>query len=81
MTSWICSVLQLREPRGPAWAEQQRELLQALDVDPEMIELLVAELQLCWEDGCLYVMQGAQAAAWRVTKQICVFCSNAFMVL
>ena len=53
MVSWITSVLTFADERDEAWVQEHRELWEALDVEPSLVELLAAELQLRWEGGRL----------------------------
>ena len=60
MASWVISCLSFVDARDEAWVQEHRELWEALDVDPALVELLAAELQLVWQDGALCVKAGAQ---------------------
>jgi len=62
MATWVASRLQFVEGRGEEWKTQQRELWMALDIESEMVELLVGELELCWNGEHLCVRAGAQVS-------------------
>ena len=73
MTRWVFSVLQFVDARSGQWKEEQRMLWQALDVDPEIIELMVGELELCWSGDRLCVRSGAQVVMCGVSFAGAVF--------
>ena len=58
ISEWIASRLSLVPRRGEAWVDRQRQLWHALDVDLETVDMMAADLQLCWGGGRLCVMEG-----------------------
>ena len=66
VTEWVCQQLRFCEPRGQAWKDQQQEFWQLLAVEPMTMDLLVDELELCWSDGHLCIMQSAQVGVGSV---------------
>ena len=79
ISRWVFSVLQFVDDRPAQWKEQQRQLWQALDVDPEIIELMVEGLELCWTGSHLCVRGGAEVVMYGVcfggqSKKVTVFC-------
>ena len=60
MASWILSVLTFVDAQDEIWVQEYRVLWESLDVEPSLIELLAAELQLRWEGGRLCVKAQAQ---------------------
>ena len=60
ISSWIASVLNFREARGMDWVSRQQDILTALGVEADIVELLASDLELSWEGGCLWVREGAQ---------------------
>ena len=60
VTDWVGQRLSFAPPRDEAWLADRRQLFEALGVDMEAASILVDDLQLCWEEGRLWVMDGAQ---------------------
>ena len=60
MNSWIVQRLDFRPARGLDWVGRQRDLWTALGVEADTVELLAAELELCFEDSKLCVREGAK---------------------
>ena len=60
ITTWISQCLVFVEPRDAVWREEARELWMALDIAPDMVDLLVSDLELWWDGQNLCVMCGAQ---------------------
>ena len=52
---WIGKVLRATDDRGEEWVSHRRQLWLGLSIDPETADLLAADLQLWWEDGCLCI--------------------------
>ena len=57
--SWVFHHLVHREGRSPEWLDQRRVLLEALDVQPELLEIMM-DIELAWEGDELCVRAGAQ---------------------
>ena len=61
MSTWVPRMLSFAPPRETEWMDDQRALLSALSVDVEIAELVVDQLQLCWEGGRLWVSEDTQS--------------------
>ena len=60
VSAWVLRMISFAPPRENQWMDEQRALLAALSVDLEIAELVVDQLQLCWEGGRLWVSEDAQ---------------------
>ena len=79
--AWVATRVSLSSHRSEKWVDHRRRLLHALDLEPEVIELVASALQLRWEGGKLHVSDqhpcrlnlvgtivGCLRAAWRFKK-------------
>ena len=64
IATWIGQSLTFVETRGSVWREEMRELWMALDVAPDLVEILVADLELHWDGTNLCVMSGAKVSVY-----------------
>ena len=62
ISDWVGQRLSMAPPRSESWIREHRELMDALGVDMETAGVIVDDLQLCWEDGRLWVWDSAQVA-------------------
>ena len=60
INSWVAKSLKFVESRGAAWEAEARELWLALDVDPEIVDILVSQLQVHWDGEHICVLAGAK---------------------
>ena len=61
MASWVVRNLVFVEERGALWKHRRRAVFEAMDVDPDVADVLVS-LELAWEGGQLCAAQDAQVA-------------------
>ena len=62
VSQWVLSKLRFTESRGEEWQDARRALLSALDVDPEVTQVLVEELELVWEHDQMWIVTGAEVS-------------------
>lgn len=55
MNEWLATVIEFKEPSRPEEVEAERNVLVALGVDPEAVQLLSETLQLQWKNVRLLV--------------------------
>ena len=60
INSWVAKSLKFVESRGAAWEAEARELWLALDVDPDIVDILVSQLQVHWDGEHICVLAGAK---------------------
>ena len=68
VAEWVCKRLSFHEPRGQDWKDVQQEVWQVLAVEPMTSDLLIEELELCWNAGRLWVKDSAQVSVKSSSK-------------
>ena len=61
LSSWVASRMSSRPHRDDEWEEEQRQLWSVLGVDPDIIDIMVHDLQLEFDQGRLWYSQDATA--------------------
>ena len=62
IATWIGQSLIFVESRGSVWREESRELWIALDIAPDLVDILVSDLELHWDGTNLCVVSGAKVS-------------------
>ena len=66
--TWILERLAFADGRGMEWEEEQTRLWTVLGIEPDVVDLLVSQLQLCWQGGRLWVKTGAKVCLGFTTR-------------